>query len=677
NEWVGDGRCSNARSLNKDLSNLVTWAHTHGTICNQIPTLKTVQNVGHPGKDNAVLWMCEVGHAYRWQCGKLYMRSREENEALEKRKRLVPTEASSKEANLYEKRFRKTPSFERAKADAVSTGSCSRSPGVTQQKDNTVHVIDNEPSPRESRKSSKPVKSGFAAEQRLSVFGGEGRADRHQVKLESNKDVQIVSVEEQCAADEDNQEDRISQNILLESPSKGVAAQADVQMRRSPMTALNKLTATLASGFAPPGNPPLTLTYVLKPPVSQESLDSSFLRIVPLDPAGFATENSRARSSSGSAISEEHLNSVPISNTEAQAQLESPASVTFFEFEASVDVQQQIQLSPPERGTAGTGLGGNATGSPAEKSRPSGSRHAPRRSASLSREGGSADHPPASSDRSKRKKKKGLNTEISAFKHWLVSHCPSETREVYALPPEDLDNYLGSFYISAKRQDGTDFSSHSLHFFQRNMEKYLKDHDYKYSVVKGVEFRSSQEAWKLRHQHLSQKERETEWSIVEKLTDEDVERLHKKGLLSRTQPQGFSHLMFTNLIRGFGASTHSQGQDLYWGHLVLKKNEEELEYLEWRGELGVEAAAGESRPRLFAKPDNPDQCPVADYKEYAKKRPLDMLHDHDPLYLAPKPLCSTWDQVWYCRKALTKAKIEKILKVIVHEVKAAVNKRKK
>ncbi|XP_063214390.1 uncharacterized protein KIAA1958-like [Chroicocephalus ridibundus] len=682
NESVGGERCSDASSLHTDLSSLVTWAHAHGTICNQIPALEIVQNTGHPSKDNSVLWICGVGHAYHWQCGKLYFRSREENKGGEKRRRLVSSEASSREGHLGERRFRMTPSFERAKADAVSTGSCRRSPGVPQQTDNTVYVIHNEPSPRENGKNSKSMRPCFAAEKCLSVSGGEVKTDRRKVKVESNEDLQIISDEEQCISDEDNQGDRINQNILSESPVKGVVAEVDLHTHHSQKMAFNKPTAIQTSGFTPAGKAPLTLACVLKPPVSnQESLDSSFLRLGPLNPAGSITDTSRARNSSGSAILKEHLRSAPVSNIEAKAQLESPASVTFFEFEATVDVQQELQLSPPEHGTPGVGFSMNVTENPGEGSEPSGSGHTPHLSALLSPESSNADHPPASSckdglKKCEKKRKRNIG-DIKTFKDWLVLHCPLETREIYNLPPEDLDNYLALFYSSAKRRNGTDFSASSLHFYQSSIERYLKDHSYEYSVVKGLEFRASQEALKLKQQHLSEKEREGEWSILENLTDEDVENLRKKGILSKRNPQGFLHLMFTNAIRGFGASTHSQSQGLYWGQLVLRKEEGELEYLEWKDDLSVELNAGESGPRLFAKPDSPDSCPVADYKEYARRRPLDMLHDYDPLYLSPKPLCSIWDQVWYSRKSVTKAKMEKIMKVIIQQVKESGKKSKK
>ncbi|XP_065555974.1 uncharacterized protein KIAA1958 homolog isoform X2 [Lathamus discolor] len=679
NESTGDEKCSDASSLCMDLTNLVTWAHTHGTICKQIPALEIVKNVGHASKDNCVLWICGAGHAYHWKCEKLCISSREGNEAAEKRKRSVSCEASAWEANLYEKRFPVTPSFEWGK-DAVSTVSHSRSPRGTQQKDNAVYVTHNEPSPSENLKAGKSMKSGFAEEHQFSVSAGEAQTNRPKVKQEGSKDLQIISDEDQCMSDADDQEDGINQNVLSESPVTGGTAEVDSQMHHSQNAAFNKPTATQKPGFTSTGKLSPTLVCILKSPFSdQESLDSSFLRLgPPLHPAESVMEASRARNPSGSAMLKEHVISVPASSTDAEAQVESPASVAFFEFEASVDIQQELQLSSLEPSMTGVDFRENVPDNAAEESETLGSGQAPHPSGSLNPESSNTEHPPAARGVLKKtEKKKNRNSgDIKVFKDWLALHCPLETREAYELPPQDLDNYLALFYSSAKRQNGTDFSPCSLHFFQSSIERYLKDHSYKYSVVRGPEFRASQEALKLKHQHLSQKVREGAWSILENLTDEDVESLWKKGLLGKNHPQAFLHLMFTNIIRGFGAHTHTQSHSLYWGQLVLKRNEGEPEYLEWKDTLNTELSTGGSGPHLFAKPDDPDNCPVKNYKEYTKRRPLDMLHDHDPLYLAPKPLCSIWDQVWYCRKPLTKAKMEKMLKIIIQQVKRPVKSRK-
>uniref|UniRef100_A0A663N708 KIAA1958 n=1 Tax=Athene cunicularia TaxID=194338 RepID=A0A663N708_ATHCN len=49
----------------ENLSKLVSWAHSHGTICNLIPNLKHLLSVGN--HDNLIaMWSCSAGHAYHW-----------------------------------------------------------------------------------------------------------------------------------------------------------------------------------------------------------------------------------------------------------------------------------------------------------------------------------------------------------------------------------------------------------------------------------------------------------------------------------------------------------------------------------------------------------------------------------------------------------------------------------
>lgn len=274
------------------------------------------------------------------------------------------------------------------------------------------------------------------------------------------------------------------------------------------------------------------------------------------------------------------------------------------------------------------------------------------------------------------KKKIYTSGDIKAFEEWLKGHHPSETRRIHTLPPADLDYYLVSFFSSAKKQNGKDFSASSLTTLRCNINRYLLDHNYQYSILRGPEFKASQEAYKLKHWYLFQKKEEG-WNVVENLTGEDVKNLLEKGILSKTDPQGLLHLIFTNLIRGFGASTHHEAHQLYWGQVVLRKTRGEVEYLEWRDKLSPEEKEGQLNPQLFATPEDPESCPVASYKEYARRRPADMLDDNHPLYLSPRALSSVWDKVWYSKKALSKAKIDNILKVITQEVRGAVRKTKK
>ncbi|XP_009327282.1 PREDICTED: uncharacterized protein KIAA1958 homolog [Pygoscelis adeliae] len=49
----------------ENLSKLVSWAHSHGTICSLIPNLKHLLSEGAHGNLTA-MWGCSAGHAYHW-----------------------------------------------------------------------------------------------------------------------------------------------------------------------------------------------------------------------------------------------------------------------------------------------------------------------------------------------------------------------------------------------------------------------------------------------------------------------------------------------------------------------------------------------------------------------------------------------------------------------------------
>ncbi|XP_064590253.1 uncharacterized protein KIAA1958 homolog [Zonotrichia leucophrys gambelii] len=661
-----DRGCSSSSSLHTDLSNLVIWAHTHGTICNQIPGLEFMENADHDvSSDNAVLWMCRAGHAYHWHCGKSHNTGEEVPEALGGRKRLLPSESLARESSFKEKRLRLAPSsFEMDQEDSGSTESCGRSQGVAEQKAGSPYTRNKEP--KGSQNSRKHKFS--AAEQHFSVSGSRVQTGEQHVKSKTYKDAEIIiSDDEQCEADEDSKGDRTSQDNVSEPSAE------KLQMQHCQKMALHQPTASPKTAFAPTAKPSLARAYILPAHVSSsEDLNRNILRLAPSTAAGPMAETSRARSLPGSAAPKVCPKPLPVPSTEAEAQLESQPSVMFFELQATTAAQQHLQLSPSECGTLGMGSSGDGAENVGEDSDTSGSEQEPSSSAFQSPEG----HPPAASngDVLKKQEKKKSNTmgHINVFEEWLRGHYPSETREIHRLPPADLDQYLLSFFSCAKKQNGKEFSASSLNIFRYSINRYLQEHHYQYSILRGPEFKASQEAYKLKYRHLFQT-KELQCNVVESLTSEDVENLLKKGILSKANPQGLLYLMFTNLIRGFGANTHYQAHQLCWGQVVLRKSRE-VEYLEWKDDLSPEGNEGEPNPLLFAKPEDPENCPVSSYKEYARRRPADMLDDTHPLYLSPVPLYSVWDKVWYIRKPLSKAKINNILKVIMQEVRGAVKK---
>lgn len=381
---------SSASSLLVDLSKLVTWAHTHGTICNHIPTLEFIQDRDFLSNNNAGMWMCESGHAYYWPCGKLKDRGEEEEtKAVGRIKRTLSSESLARESSFEEKRLKlNSSSFEMGQADSGSTGSPGQSQGVTEQKADSAYPGNNKPEGNQNTR--RPITSFSAAEQHFSVSGSRVQTAEQDVKSKSDEDILVTSDEEHPEVDEDTQGDTISQDNVSDPSAE------ELQMLHCQNRALHQPRASQRAASAPTARPPRAPGYILRVCVS-DSADPSrnILRLDPSTAAGPMAETARARSLPGSAAPKVCVKPLPLPSTEAKAQLESQPLETFFELQVSVYIQQHLQLSPPECGTPGVASSRDSAEDMGEDSDTSGSRQTPCSSALQSPE----SHPPAASNR--------------------------------------------------------------------------------------------------------------------------------------------------------------------------------------------------------------------------------------------------------------------------------------
>ena len=81
---------------------------------------------------------------------------------------------------------------------------------------------------------------------------------------------------------------------------------------------------------------------------------------------------------------------------------------------------------------------------------------------------------------------------MNVLNYWCASRRIQNVN-IETMAPEDLDNLLGKFYAEVKKQDGEDYEPESLKIMQCALERYLKENGYEISIVRGREFRKSQE----------------------------------------------------------------------------------------------------------------------------------------------------------------------------------------
>ncbi|XP_063065811.1 uncharacterized protein LOC134457768 [Engraulis encrasicolus] len=263
---------------------------------------------------------------------------------------------------------------------------------------------------------------------------------------------------------------------------------------------------------------------------------------------------------------------------------------------------------------------------------------------------------------------RSTQTAIRNFRDFLTARYPSESREMFCIPPPQLDVYLASFFVSARQKDGSEYEPNSLANYQCGLERHLKENRYHYSITRDPEFRRSQEALKRKQLELKVKGKGNKPHKALKLTTSDELQLRKRGLLSRHNPEGLLNLVWLNTTRAFGHCTGFHSAALRWGDIRLTCPEAGLECLEWTYQEPGDGIRAPRRAgtecRIYATPTHPHTCPVQDYREYAQRRPQAMLHSSAPFYLSIKPVVNLAALHWFNCSALGKNKLAKMVKVM-------------
>ncbi|CAH3187788.1 unnamed protein product [Porites lobata] len=192
-------------------------------------------------------------------------------------------------------------------------------------------------------------------------------------------------------------------------------------------------------------------------------------------------------------------------------------------------------------------------------------------------------------------------SDLNAWKKFCESL--KESRAIENIPANELDLLLSKFFISVRKQNGTEYEPGVLSGFQRSFQRYLHEKGSLINILKDYEF-SRDESRKLC------------WGDV--------------GLAS--DPETDSEYLVWKSERGSKTRT---GQD------------------------GGHQRAFE--PKAHAS-NNKSRCPVEFYKAFRSHRPEAMLEPDAPFYLAINHRRKPNDKVWYLDRHLGKNEIGKFLK---------------
>ncbi len=209
------------------------------------------------------------------------------------------------------------------------------------------------------------------------------------------------------------------------------------------------------------------------------------------------------------------------------------------------------------------------------------------------------------------------------------------------LSPSQLDTYLIKFLLAVRKKNGEEYEPTTLRGFISSVERYLKKHRYCESVVTGQSFSRTRETLRSKQKQLKRDGKGNKPFEAASLTQEELEMLYSSGAFGCNSPQALINTLWYNNCLHFGLRGGKEQRDLKWGDVLLKKDTEGKEYLEYNTERQTKTRTGENpmnrrsvKPRMYENLSaGPERNPVFLYKLYKAKRPESYMDNNAPFYL--------------------------------------------
>ncbi|XP_042303609.1 LOW QUALITY PROTEIN: uncharacterized protein KIAA1958 homolog [Sceloporus undulatus] len=660
----------------ENLSKLVSWAHSHGTICSLIPNLKHLLSEGSHGNLTA-MWGCSAGHAYHWPLTATCRAGSQERVCFQDSRSFnsdspsiigVPSDTQTSPVERYSGRPGKAKLDCNRTRDSCDFSYCSEpsepDEAVEEYEDEatlfdmvcessvTDEDSDFETHPQRSQTNSRKrpgpgPSSSFHPSSRSQVIGG------------NNNEVLVKKIKQELPEDY-----YIVANAEITGGIDGPALSL-TQMSKPKVHPVAPYP--VASKPTPHASPSLSA----EPDLQSVSASSPVMSRPATQKLPKVTLASPSRGSGNTTtVNPQVALQMPASTSNAGKPISIPLSALQLPGQEEQAVSEEFPQPVPNQVPSDVALSPSVSIEPEVSSSQQQPSMAPimptepmaqtvpdqdERAAELSRE-------------QNEKTIRSTQTALRNFREFLISKYPSETREIYIIPCKELDAYLASFFVDARQKDGSEYEPNSLANYQCGLERYLKEHRYGYSITRDKEFKRSQEALKQKQMELRCKGKGNKPHKSMKLTFADELILRKRGLLSRYNPEGLLNLVWLNNTKAFGHCTGFHGSTLKWGDIRLRMTETGLEYLEWMGQDGSDGNPKTKRvgtdSRVYATQHAPQTCPVQDYKEYAQRRPPAMRYEDAPFYLSIKPVVNLAALHWYNCQALGKNKLAKMVKTM-------------
>jgi len=256
------------------------------------------------------------------------------------------------------------------------------------------------------------------------------------------------------------------------------------------------------------------------------------------------------------------------------------------------------------------------------------------------------------------------NNWVKVWKSWASQKGYDDSIEKYE--PEALNKILEQFYATVRKKDGDDYEPDSLRVMVTAIDRFLSEKEYKYSIIRDRQFKSSKQVLEGKARLLRQEGKGKRPNKARSLTTTEENELWEKKKLGRGSPQVLVQTVWWLLTQYFGLRGRQEHHSMTVEDFSFGLDENNTEYVEFiekptkTRQSGLSAKPRSFLPKMFAT--GGDKCPVTIFKEFLSRRPPE-IRTTGPLYLSCVTKPSS--QVWYKRQPMGVNKLNDMMKTII------------
>ncbi|XP_010841891.1 PREDICTED: uncharacterized protein KIAA1958 homolog isoform X2 [Bison bison bison] len=686
----------------ENLSKLVSWAHSHGTICSLIPNLKHLLSEGSHGNLTA-MWGCSAGHAYHWPLTATCRAGSQERVCFQDNRSFnsdspsiigVPSETQTSPVERYPGRPVKTKLDCNRTRDSCDFSYCSEPSELDEaveeyEDENTLFdmVCESSVTDEDSDFEPQPQRPQSIARKRPGIVPSSlHSSSQTQMIDECSSDVIIKKIKQEIPEDY-----YIVANAELTGGVDGPAlsltqmAKPKSQTHAGPSLGSAKLishvTSAISSELDPHGVS--ASPSVMSRPVVQKTTRVSLASPNRGPPSSHGTSQHVAMQMP---VSTSHPNkqiSIPLSALQLPGQDEQVASEEFLShlpsqvsscevaLSPSVNTEPEVsssQQQPPVAPTITTEASAQCIPDQDE------------RAAELSREQNEKTirstqtalrNFPYSTKLNKfpvfninddlndlctsavsPNTTKATRYALNVWRYWCMTNGLKDHTDITKIPAVKLNELLENFYVTVKKSDGSDFLATSLHAIRRGLDRILKNAGVGFSITSST-FSSStkklkEKLWVLSKAGMSgARSRNIVYFSVS-----DEEEMWQTGCLGDDSPITLLSTVVKYNSQYLNMRTLQEHADLMYGDIELLTDPQNHSYFARTDSVKRESRSASTRVchgKIYHEHSRGHkQCPYCLlYKYMYVHRPPTQMEAKSPFYLTARKEAADMGRVWY------------------------------